>query len=164
MLVKMNNQLVIPVNTILETFSSEELMELDGMISTRLSEDVTIPISIFSTKISPAEALTKYLKENMNLKINKIAELLHLSHKTVWANYNNSTKRNLASFPKRKNDLMIPLSCFVDTRLSVLESIILYLRDEKGIHNRDASIILKKNQAVLSTSYHRAISKLESNK
>ena len=55
-------------------------------ILTFLKEDIQIPCSIFTKKLSPLETVVKYLKENIGLSNSKIADILQKDKKTIWLN------------------------------------------------------------------------------
>jgi hypothetical protein len=53
-----------------------------------------IPAEIFANrKLSVLENLTKYMKENLQLSLHEIAELLHRDDRTIWTVYNRAKKK-----------------------------------------------------------------------
>src|SRR3990167_4127841 len=52
-----------------------------------------IPVVIFSGKLSPAEALAKFLKENYELGYADISKLIGRDQSAVWANYKRAAKK-----------------------------------------------------------------------
>lgn len=105
----------------------ESIKELSGIVRARelekRVEDVEVPISIFSQSGGAAELLCKYLKENKGLKFSEIARLLERDRRTVGTNYKNSRGGRL-----KVGGEGVSVSVFSDRRLSVLESLVYYLR------------------------------------
>ena len=92
-------------------------------------EEILIPISIFTRKLSPLETYTKCLKENFEFDYSKIAELLGRSRKTVWQAYKNSVKKHPAKFKPIETRYVIPASA-LRNRLSILEATVVYLKGQ----------------------------------
>ncbi len=124
-------------------------------------EILTIPISIFNQKISPAESLCKYLKENKNLAYSQISKLINRNQRTLWINYRNARRKNKDKFKiSKEKQIQIPVDIFSDRRLSILESLILHLK-EKGMKNSEISKMLNKDIRNVWTFYSRAMIKLK---
>ena len=56
-------------------------------------EDILIPVYIFSGNLGPAEALSKFLKENYEMDYSRISEIIGRDVKSVWANYKRASKK-----------------------------------------------------------------------
>jgi hypothetical protein len=53
-----------------------------------------IPVSIFNKpKLSPFEAIVKYLKEEKGLNYHKIGEILNRDERNIWTVYNRVKKK-----------------------------------------------------------------------
>ena len=87
-----------------------------------------LPDFIFSKKLSSLEAISKYLIENCNLSIKEASVLLSRTNKNIWYAYNSSKK--LDRFTIKKSKFLIPSYIFKNLHLGVLESIVVYLKDE----------------------------------
>lgn len=68
-------------------YSDEEIFRLWS------SNEVLVPVAIFSGKLSPAEALAKFLKENNGLNYREISELIGRDERGIWANYKRAIKK-----------------------------------------------------------------------
>jgi hypothetical protein len=136
---------------------------LDKIILKKLKEnEISIPISIFSKDLSPGEALVKFLKENKNLKFSEIAKLLNKKENAIWLNYSRSKEKSKTPFDGYQMDkINLPAYIFRIEKLSYLESIIYYLRQELRLSNNELSKLLNKSPQVLSISYNHAKKKLE---
>ena len=55
--------------------------------------------------------------------------------------------------------MQIPLGVLRDRRISVLESIVEYLKDEKGLTYHEIDVFLNRNDRTIWTCYHRAKTK-----
>jgi hypothetical protein len=64
----------------------------------KIESDIKIPLQIFNNRsLSILEALTAYLKEDLNMRYCQIASLLNKDQRTIWTAYNRCIK-------KRKNE------------------------------------------------------------
>ena len=118
-----------------------------------------IPLSVFSNKLSVLEIVVKYLREEKHLKYSEIAHLLDRDDRTIWTTYNNGLKK-LKSLVVQRTDEYIPVSIFSSRKYSVLESLVLYLK-ELGYSFGKISLLLNKNYQTIYTSYRRGIAKNE---
>jgi hypothetical protein len=116
---------------------------------------IKIPISIFAEKLCPSEALTKYLKEKYKLTYHEISELINRNERGVWANYQRAIKKKKSTF-EIKDSLSVPVTAFKNTKLSILECLICYLKDILHMKNSRIATLLKKNPSNIWTIYNRA--------
>jgi len=82
------------VNRLKEKFNytNEEILELYQ------KDELFIPTSVFSEKLSPTEALTKYLKENLELSFVEISKKVGRDERAVWGNYHRALKKMKEAF------------------------------------------------------------------
>src|SRR3989338_4012937 len=90
---------------------------------------IPVPVAIFSGKLSPAEALTKFLKEKHDLSFHDISNLIGRDERGVWANYQRAVKKMPWPFEINES-LFVPISIF-NSKKSILESLVCYLKDVK---------------------------------
>ena len=114
-----------------------------------------IPLSIFATKLPPAEAVCKYLRENKQLSYREIAERLHRDSNSVWANYQRSRKTKVI-FPSRPERYIIPLSLFEDRMHSILEIVVSYVHDTYRLSNPQMAKLLHKSPNSIAVIAKRA--------
>ena len=114
---------------------------------------LAIPLSVFENKgLSALELICKYLKEEKKLGINQIAELLQRDYRTIWTTYSKANKKRKARLIISETKLTIPVSVIADRKLSVLEAIVSYLKDEFGLrYNAIASLIFRDQRNVRAT-------------
>jgi DNA-binding CsgD family transcriptional regulator len=140
--------------------SLDEISEL--IESEKLKEEkVIIPISIFTIEqLGPAESLVKYMKENLNMKFSEIAKILNRDDRTIWATYSNAHKKMKHQIEKTfKEKALIPVSALADRKLSLLESVVKFLK-EKNIENIEIARLLHKDPRNIYTFYSRMRKKL----
>ena len=136
----------------------DELLGNAGVIS-KYAEGIKIPLGIFNQKVSPAEALCKYLKENKEFKFSEIAEIINRDQRTVALNYRNAIKKKKEKMKIAEGELFISVKVFADRRLSVLESVVEHLKN-KGLKNLEIAEILNKDSKNVWTLHSRAKKKL----
>ena len=123
-------------------------------------EEIVIPSSIYAKKLSPLEANVKYLKENLDFDYSKIAELLGRSRKTIWQAYKNSKKKMPSKFKIEETRYVIPASS-LKTELSVLETTVVYLKDQYNLSYRYIAQLLQRDERTIWTVYNRAMKKIK---
>jgi len=121
--------------------------------------EIQIPIVIFRHNIGPAEVLCKYLKENKNMRFSEIGNLINRDERTVWINYRNALKKKENKMRSR-GEIFVSVKIFADRKLSILESIVNYLKNQ-GLKNLEIAELLGKDQRNIWTLYSRVKKKLE---
>ena len=153
--------------------------------STRLNESivveypsssrVAIPINVL-TNNSSLEAIVVYLKDVLEFSLVKISKLVNRDQRTIWVTYSRAKKKKISisddlDFSSSElgksnsftdlNDISIPLNIFTSRKYSVLESIVLFLKNEYALSFNEISSVLGKNYRTIWTIYRRAILKVE---
>ena len=118
-----------------------------------------IPIQIFSFSLSPAESVTKYLKEVRKLKLREIGKVLNRNERTAWINYRGAQRKHPAPFVLDQPYLTIPLSVLADRSLSILEHAIVHLHTTLSFSIKDTAKILNKHPSIIHTCLSRAKTK-----
>ncbi|MCX6742536.1 MAG: right-handed parallel beta-helix repeat-containing protein [Candidatus Pacearchaeota archaeon] len=139
------------------SLSQEEIMK----IGEGKSQEKTVPLSLFKENLGVLEILVKYLKENLGLPYHEIAKLLNRDDRTIWATYKNTLKKKKEKLEVKQSKISIPLSIFVNRKLSILESLILYLK-EKGFSFKEISKLINRDQRNIWTINSRAKGKFKS--
>ena len=138
-------------------YSDEEIFRLFN------DENVLmIPVAIFAGKLSPAEALSKFLKENHDMGYHEISELIGRDERSVWANYKRAAKKMPSPFEINEG-ISVPVSIF-KSKKSALEALVSYLKEVKKMRNKKISQMLNKNPANIWTIYSRAKKKENNDK
>ena len=113
-----------------------------------------LPASAFRCRLSGLEVLTKYLKENQNKSINQISDILSRKRSTIYNTYR-IAKRKMPSALNISEDIIIPFNIFTDRKYSILESIVVYLRDDSHKSFSEISRLIAKKESTLRTVYWR---------
>ena len=120
-----------------------------------------MPVAIFAGKLSPAEELTKFLKEKHELGYSEISKLIGRDERSVWANYKRAAKKMPWPFDI-KESVAVPVFIF-NSEKSILEALVSYLKEVKKMRNKKIAQLLNKNPATVWTVYNRAIKKTNGN-
>jgi len=134
-------------------FNSDEIIRL--IVRGGKPKDVEIPTCIFNGKLSALETIVKYLKENLDLKYSSIAKLLNRNDRTIWITYSNSRKKYIKKFVVKDNKFFIPALIISNRSLSVLESIVSYLKDNLNLRYSQIALMLHRDPRTIWTVYNR---------
>lgn len=121
----------------------------------RQTQEIMIPLSIFTRELSALESICKYLKEQLHLSYHRIAELLHRDDRTIWTTYQHARKKKQIPLQIKKS-LSIPLHLFAERTLSVLETIVSYLKEQHDLSYKEISVLMHRNERTIWTVYQRA--------
>jgi hypothetical protein len=125
----------------------------DEVIRLLLSQnEVSIPITVFSTKVSPLTALVKYLHQDIDMPIKEISLRLNRHVQTIYTILHQARKGRIKI---KQTDTTLPLSIFAKENLSILETITHYLKVEKKMGFTEISDLLNKNVKTIWTCYSR---------
>ena len=116
--------------------------------------EIYVPISIFSTNVSPSEALVKYLKENLKMRFSDIGRLLNRDQRGIWVAYSRTQKKRPEPLPTKPAQYIIPVSLFTDRSLAILEHIVHYLREQE-IPVKIIAQLLNKSPSTIAAVHHR---------
>ena len=133
-------------------YSDEEVFRLWSN-----GNEFLVPVAIFAGKLSPAEALAKFLKENHELGFNEISRLIGRDARSVWANYKRAVKKMPWPLEIRES-IAVPASIF-NSEKSILEAIVSYLKDVRKMRNKKIAQSLNKNPSNIWTVYSRSLKK-----
>lgn len=123
-----------------------------------------VPLSIFNNDyLSSLEIVVKYLKENLEYSLTKIAKRLNRSVKTIWATYTNAKRKMPAIFQPHESasSFFIPLSLFYDRKYSPLEAVVRYLKEDCKQSYHQIALLLNRDDRTIWSTYHRMKIKLE---
>ena len=120
-----------------------------------------VPSYIFHDRmLTPLEAIIKYLRERKKLSYNAISILLSRDVRDVYKAYAHSFDKTQGIFRIRSDySRQIPISIFSNRKISVLEALVLYLKDRKNLSFKQISQLLNRDQRTVWTVYQRAIKK-----
>ncbi len=117
-----------------------------------VSDEPSVPLSIFSTRLSALQALVRFLYEERNYSFAQVGELLNRSQKTVWATYQAAKSQ---PFVYAEGELTIPIARFASRILSPLETLVVFLT-ELGFSNAETARFLSLDPRTTWTVKQRA--------
>jgi len=137
----------------------KELQHLHQTLTDYLSQlkkEHFIPLSLFKTDLAPLETVVKFLVENQTLSIKDVSSLLNRSPKTVWQAYDSSKKKYSTKFISKQDQISIPISIFSNRRLSILESLVIYLKETQNLKFSQIAVLVERDDRTIWTVYKRA--------
>ena len=139
----------------LASFLVREKDELQRILQRISREEIRIPLTLISQQqLRSLEAICQYLRDTRALTYAQIATLLNRDPSTIWTSCSVADKSGIKlSIPA--DDFSIPLKILADRKLSVLESVVVYLR-EHGYKPFQIADLLKRDQRVIATVWQRA--------
>jgi hypothetical protein len=114
-----------------------------------------IPSCIFNDKLSSFEAIVKFLKEGYGLSIQQISELLSKKKQSVWRAYKEASVKFKASFEVSNLYYPIPVEIFSDSKDSLLETLVVFLKDEFELTFSEVASLLARDDRTIWTVYNR---------
>jgi len=141
------------------TINYQELQQLHQKLTNyllKLKKEYFIPLYIFRTKLAPLETVSKFLIENQNLTIKNISLLLNRSPKTIWQAYSSSKQKHPKKLILKQEQFLIPISIFSSRRLSILESLVSYLKETQNFKLSKIASLLDRDPRTIWTLYARA--------
>jgi len=121
-----------------------------------IEEGLTIPAPIFNDRLTVLESVVKYLKEEKNLSLHNIADIIGRDQRNIWHIYSKTKKKYSEKFIIKKVEFRIPVSILSNTKLSALEAVISYLKDEFSLNYHEIALLLKRDDRTIWTVYQRA--------
>ncbi len=128
-----------------------------------IKEEINIPATIFSEKLGVLESVVKYLRENLGMNYHEIAELLNRDNRTIWTAYHKAIGKQKQPIKIKETEIVLSISTFRDRKFTILESIIIYLK-QKGLRYNEIAKLLNRDQRNIWTIYNKAITKIKNNK
>jgi hypothetical protein len=111
----------------------------------------SVPVGIFCGGCSPLEAIVRHLRDR-GLSYSDIGRQLKRDPRVVWQTHRVAKDKLLG----KADGLLVPLSVFSGSRLSILESLVTYLRQKRGLRLVHIAAILKKDTSTVATALKRA--------
>ena len=133
----------------------EEYKVSQAEILNLIRKEIEVPIEAFSKELGGLEAIVKYMKENLNMSYHLIAQYLSRDERTIWTAYKKATEKQKEPKKIKETDIVLPISIFENKYLTILESIIIYLK-EKGFKFSEIAELLERDQRNIWTTYAKA--------
>jgi len=133
---------------------SRFLARLDSLSAKK--ED-SIPVSIFKNDLlTPYEAVTKFLKENLGLNYKEISGIINKKEGPIGVTYRNASKKMKSVLDASSTEYSLPFLIFKTKRATIFEAIVLYLKENYGLSFNKISSLLNRNYTTIWTIYRRA--------
>ena len=121
-----------------------------------IKEQVFFPVAVLNKKLTILESVVKYLKEEKEFSLRKVSEVIGRDERNVWHIYNSTKKKHHKRFVIKKTKFWIPVNIFSNTKLSALEAIVSYLKEEFSLTYHEIALLLKRDDRTVWTVYQRA--------
>ena len=121
-----------------------------------IKEQVFFPVSVLNKKLTILESVVKYLKEEKEFSLRKISEVIGRDERNIWHIYNRTKKKYPKGFVINKTGFWVPVNIFSNTKLSALEAIVSYLKEEFSLTYHEIALMLKRDERTIWAVYQRA--------
>ena len=129
--------------------NDEDLKEISSI------NEIYIPISIFSKKLSSLESIVKYLRENLELRNIDIAKLTKRDQRVVSTTYRVSLNKYSRNYENLSFKYSFPLSIISNKNYSILENVCNYLHNNLKLSLNEISVLLKRDYQTVWTVLRR---------
>jgi len=127
------------------------------------SVDVVVPLGVLRHPVlAPLEAIVVYLRENKGFRLSDVAVLLGRDARVVGATYHAAKKKispSLTGLVVVDGGLSIPVSVLRDDSLSVLEAVVVHLKNRHGLRLSEIARLLERDDRTVWTLYSRVVVK-----
>jgi hypothetical protein len=145
----------------LQRLSREQLFAIIAQLSEMAGkkESEHIPVSVFASRLSPAEAVVKYLKEEKRLRFADIARLLNRDQRGIWCTYRRARQKHPQAFAVKPSPHTVPVSLFTERKFSILEHVVSHLRTG-GMPIKGIAELTRKHPSTIATVHSRVRRKM----
>ena len=141
-----------------QRFSSGDIIEFiaDKLAIKPIRNEITVPVSIFkNSNLSVLESIVKYLRENLELSFGEIASLTNRNEIALAVSYRNAKRKFKFRFIGESSLFDVPILVLQDRKLSVLENVVSYLKDQAKLNYHQIAVLLNRNDRTIWTVYQR---------
>lgn len=120
---------------------------------------ITVPLTLISQQqIGSLEAICRHLRNTRTFTYAQIGRLLGRDARTVWASCSKANASG-AQITMEHGAVQIPLAVLADEQLSILEAVVVHLREDLGYKPFQIAELLDRDQRVVATIWQRAMRK-----
>lgn len=94
------------------------------------------------------------------MNYSEIAELLNRDQRTIWTAYKKATEKQKEMIEIEKTLVFLPVSILRNRTLTILESMIVYLK-EQGMRYSEIAGLLDRDQRNIWAIYSKAVKKIK---
>ena len=151
-----DEELVNKFNSIMQLLSAKYEIEPEKIIEL-MPKPEHVPVSIFSSELSPLESLVIYLHDYIQLDFLEISSRLKRHYQTIWTSYH-LAKRKGIELNLEKESAFVPIAIFQTRKTTVFECLVSYLKKEHKLS--EISHFLNRDYRTIWTIAKRAERKL----
>lgn len=119
-------------------------------------ESYTVPVSLFAeTPLSALEVITRYLHDIRKLKFSEMEKILGRDQRVLSTTYRNAKKKFPSELKSSSSNYYVPCYLLQNKRWSVLENIVLYLKQAYHLSNSEIATLLNKDPRTIWTVLDR---------
>jgi hypothetical protein len=119
-------------------------------------EEVHIPAAVLDNRrLGILESVVKFLREEHDYTLAKIAVLLKRDNRTIWSTYERARRKVPKQSSVLPGTVYIPVSVFSNRTLGVLEAVVVHLK-ESGMRYSAIARLLGRDARTIWTAYNRA--------
>ena len=155
---KNEERALLAVLTLLQKLEPKEILKLikEKEKKEKVLQSNLIPVSLFSaSSLSSLEAMTIYLRENKALKFSEMEKILFRNQIMLSTTYRNAKKKYTKDLQLPDSKYFLPCTIFANKKLSVLENIVFYMKQEYHLQNNQISKLLNKDPRTIWTVLYR---------
>jgi hypothetical protein len=153
------------LNVIMENISDKFKIPFEQVIElSRKKESGGLDFPSFilrDNRLGIMEAVTKYLKEDLQMPYSKIALALNRDPRVVWVTYNKALLKKKERFSMGEPSRMIPISVFCDSSLGPMEALSRYLVDKEQMSFSSCASLLNRDSRSIWACYNKSKNKIQ---
>jgi hypothetical protein len=130
-----------------------------GVLYLMRKSAASVPVELFSQDLAPLESLVSYLHIQLGWKLCEVAESLGRDQRVIGATYANVRRKNPSIRFAAGSGIRVPLAIFRRQGLSILESLVRYLSQDRLMPVSEIAKLLRKNVSTIWTALRRARAK-----
>lgn len=121
-----------------------------------IQQEQSFPVSILNKKLTVLESAVKYLKEEQSIQLSEISRLLKRDQRNIWHAFDNSKRKHKSKLLVDNNSIQIPAAILANPKLSALESLAAYLKENFSLSYHQIALIIKRDDRTVWTVYNNA--------
>ena len=151
-----DEELVNKFNSIMQLLSAKYEIEPQKIVEL-MPKPGHVPVSIFSSELSPLESLVIYLHDYVQLDFLEISSRLKRHYQTIWTSYHLAKRKGIELNLERES-AFVPIVIFQTRKTTVFECLVSYLKKEHKLS--EISHFLNRDYRTIWTIAKRAERKL----
>ena len=151
-----DEELLNRFNSIIQLLSTKYQIEPQKIIEL-MPKLGYVPISIFSSELSPLESLVIYLRDYLQMDFLGISSRLKRHYQTIWTSYRLAKRKGIELRLERES-IFVPIAIFQTRKTTIFECLVSYLKKEHKLS--EISQFLNRDYRTIWTIAKRAERKL----